>query len=712
MKSVGRRQRAAKGLCGTLILVVVSGLAGCGGEPEVTNVLLISIDTLRADHLGCYGNQAAATPRIDALAKQGLRFSRCSSPVPITLPSHTSMFSGLYPLRHSVRDNGMFKVPEDLPTLATVLGEAGWTTAGVIGSFPLTAQFGLARGFEIWDEDFTVDRTGVLQLFFDERPADAVTHRVIEVLEEVADRPFFLFVHYFDPHHPWMPPAAYTQRFPNSGYDAEIAFVDVWVGALLDRLDELGLTESTLVILAADHGEGLNDHEEFTHSILLYEGTQNVPLILRGPGIDGGLEERPVSLVDVAPTVLEILGIDAPMEMDGVSLLGPDPVDRMLYVESLSGRLLHGWNDMRAAVNGRHKLILGVPSELYDVVDDPGERHDLASTEPELAAAMETELRDFIDGAQMQWSIAERFSAPDGEVRAALEALGYLVTEDPGSIGDELGPINPEDDPRHHVYSLQVVSHARQAMFDRDFTNAIAMLEDALFAAPDDGEVLMNLSNARLLAADWDGAATTARRLLEIRPRSSSAYLLLALAEGGRGEPGRAAAVLKEGLEACGPSTDLQLELAIAHMRLEDPGVARDVLGEVLAASPCHRDALVMLGNIGNLLGDRESMRSVYSTMLECSPTETLALYNLGNLAVEDGDPDRARSLYLRAVAADPDYFPAYHGLAVVDFAGGRLDDARREAGEALRLAGNGSPIARKTIELLEAIDRAQKNSD
>jgi len=305
------------------LLAAVS--VGCGPwqPPAPLNVILVSIDTLRADHLGCYGYDDIRTPNIDRFAERSLRFDRCFSAVPITLPSHTTMMTGMYPLRHSVRDNGTFMVPNDIPTVATTLGELGWRTAGVIGSFPLTSRFGLSRGFDIWDEDLSNQYVKVISLFFDERKADRVTRRALEALDDIDEDPFFLFVHYFDPHHPWDPPVAYSRQYSHLMYDGEIAFVDSWLGELLNDVERRGLFEKTVVIITADHGEGLGDHEEYTHSMLLYNETTRVPLLLYYPGVEPSTVSTAVSLVDIAPTIFELLGVEVAHEIDGHTLLRP-----------------------------------------------------------------------------------------------------------------------------------------------------------------------------------------------------------------------------------------------------------------------------------------------------------------------------------------------------------------------------------------------------
>jgi arylsulfatase A-like enzyme len=335
------------------------------GDEEL-NVILISIDTLRADALGCYGGEIVPTPNIDRLAANGTRFTECKAPVPLTLPSHTSMFTGTYPPYHGVRDNEI-AVPAELAFLSEILGDNGYRTAGIIGGFPLDDVFGFDQGFDYYDDDFTRGRG--TSLVKSETPAEVLVPRCKKWLAENARDPFFLFVHFYDPHKPYSPSEMYYRRYKDKPYYGEVALVDDAIGEIIGSLERYGVADNTLVILTADHGEALGDHGEITHGFFVYEATQHVPLIFYCPGLiqDGRDVDGAVSIVDIFPTVLNMLGIDTPAPVQGESLVPllyrKSKVDRPIYEETLYGTEIFGWAPLYA-----------VEKEGWKYVDAPKQR--------------------------------------------------------------------------------------------------------------------------------------------------------------------------------------------------------------------------------------------------------------------------------------------------------------------------------------------------
>jgi len=687
-----------------VILTLLVGTLSCAGPgKKPPNVILISVDTLRADHVGCYGASFAATPTMDRLASEGLLFESCFSAVPITLPSHCTMMTGLYPLHHSVRDNGTFSLPEEIPTLATILKSQGYATLGVIGAYPLTSRFGLSRGFDVWDEELKRTTDGVLPLFFDERKADRVTQRTIEVLDSVGDLPFFLFVHYFDAHHPWNPPESLRLRYLDLPYDGEIAFVDLWLGKLIEYLEGRGILENSILVLTGDHGEGLMEHGEMSHSLLLYNGTMHVPLIFRAPGIEAGVTDRPVSLADIMPTVLEILDLPLPGPVDGRSLLDKPAEDRDLYLETLTGRLTHGWNDMRGLIEGRWKYILGPEPELYDLENDFKETENLASQEKERTARMDARLREIILTSGPH-SLRDRFRCPDDEVRAKLQALGYLSGSDFDDDLAELGPITQEGDPRRHTSLIEIISAARERVGRGDFLGAIAILDDARRSQPDDAEILRQLANAAVFAQDYDRAIDACNILLQRPEKDPSVYFLAAVAFKGAGDVDAALARIDEALEL--KPGDPQMLLVKARILSDrgDGAGAVGVLADALERAPCGREFLIELAKEYRKAGKKDAMRKAYERMLICDPSDAVALYNLGNMELEGGKLGAAEARYRAAIEADPGYPAGHYGLALVLRENNHLSEASREAERAMECAGVHSTMGRRATELLEDI--------
>jgi arylsulfatase A-like enzyme/Tfp pilus assembly protein PilF len=684
---------------------------GCGGRQEnptdpLLNVILISIDTLRADHLGCYGYPQATTPNIDRFAERSTLFERCQSAVPITLPSHTTMLTGMYPIRHSVRDNGTFTVPNHLPTLPTILTAWGYTTLAAIGSFPLTSRFGLNRGFDVYDEELGSGEDSILGLFFDERKADKVTEAAIRLLDTHSTEPFFLFAHYFDPHHPWDPPSQYLRQHPELPYDAEISYVDTWVGRLLDELEARGLMESSIVVLTADHGEGLDHSREFTHSFLLYQGTLHVPLLISIPGREGARIDRFVSLADITPTVLEALEIEIEHAIDGQSLFGPVNDDRIIYMETLAGRLERGWNDLRAIVMDRHKLILGSPSELYDLEEDPGETRDLSMMEPDRAAAMEDTLRTFIAHSPATHSLAASYKVADPEVESRLRALGYLTGDSSDLSLEELGEISPEHDPGPLVQLIWVQSIARGLINEGEFHQAITLLEDTLARVGEDPDYSQHLTLAYTLAGDYEKAMPLIDNLLSDRsPNDVSPFVMASVAQAGMGHIDVALDWIDEAL-AIVPDTTLKIRKAAFLKQLGREDEAIGIFESTLLDEPCEQSVLQELARIRRLADDRNRARVLYEKMIECRPYDPRAMYNMGSMCLEDGDTVAAKRWFDDAVATDPRYAAGHYGIALVHLQTGDRERAILSLQEAIAVATTESPISRKAAQLLSTLER------
>ncbi|HEX2465656.1 MAG TPA: sulfatase, partial [Thermoanaerobaculia bacterium] len=370
-----------------LALCVLLGATGCSRDSTVVssgpaNVLLVTLDTVRADRLGSYGYAGASTPALDGLAREGIRFSQAVATAPLTLPSHASILTGLFPPRHAVHQNGAAALPPTVPTLAEALHGHGYRTAAFVGSFVLDARFGLDRGFELYDDDIPRDPTTAVPGLEAERPGTQVVDRALSWLNADDQRPFFVWVHLYDAHAPYEPPEPYRSRFADRPYDGEIASVDAQVGRLLSYLDERGLAGDTIVAVAADHGEALGEHGELTHGLLLFEPTVRVPLLLRAPGrLPGGVVVgEPVGLADLAPTLAGLAGVHLGLpssSVDGRDLsaslaAGDEPPRVDLYAETEYPRLF-GWSALAAIRRGHAKYVAAPTPRLFDLESDPGE---------------------------------------------------------------------------------------------------------------------------------------------------------------------------------------------------------------------------------------------------------------------------------------------------------------------------------------------------
>ncbi|MCZ6755276.1 MAG: sulfatase-like hydrolase/transferase, partial [Gemmatimonadetes bacterium] len=477
------------------------------GELAGSNVLMVTFDTTRADRIGCYGHDGARTFTLDQLAREGVLFSQAIAPAPSTLPSHASMMTGLYPYHHRARANGLFRLDNDYQTLAEVLAADGYATGAMVSAAVLEAPYGLDQGFGDYDDEMTSEKQEPLVA---ERSA-AETGPLAEdwILKHAADK-FFLWVHFYDPHWPYQAPAS-DEMNP---YDAEIAFADAQLGRLIGLIDDLGLTDKTLVVVAGDHGEGLGQHDEWTHSTLVYESTLHVPLIMRcGKRLGGGAHvSRLVSLVDVMPTVLSMLGIDAPAGLDGVDLTRPEEGSPVVFSETLQGLVDHGWAALLGVRDGTTKYIYGPRDELYDLSQDPFEEKNLIASRAETAAGMKRQLTAFFGNDLEQAAFAEPTHELDPAALAKLQSLGYLG----GGVNARTAADRP------HPSDMMPIQQRVFVALGLEVTEGLAESTKALEKIVDDYPDLytghLSLARAYRKAGDLERAETEFARSLELDP--------------------------------------------------------------------------------------------------------------------------------------------------------------------------------------------------
>ena len=412
------------------------------------DLLLITLDTVRADHLGCYGHAGAATPVIDGLAATGLRFEQALATAPTTLPSHCSIMTGLYTPNHGVRDNGYYSLGADVETLAETLRGAGYATAAFIAAYVLDGRYGLDQGFDLYDDGVTESLVGEARSGYNERPADAVTDGALAWLEThlAADdpRPYFLWAHYFDAHWPYLPPPEFARRFPGRPYDGEIAFIDSQIGRLVEFLRQRDRLVRTLIVVTSDHGDGLGEHGETTHSLFVYDSTMRVPWILSSPALfdrELVVADRVTSVVDVMPTLVDLLGVSRRDDLDGINpLAAPADPDRAVYVETLATLTRHGFAPLHGLRRLRDKYIQAPRPEYYDVAADPGETDNLLERRTESALALSERLTEMMAPWEDAEAAAVRALPLDTEQARRLAALGYVESRAPGRDGSRGDP--------------------------------------------------------------------------------------------------------------------------------------------------------------------------------------------------------------------------------------------------------------------------------
>ncbi len=644
--------------------------------PTRPNVVLITLDTTRADRLGSYGYAAASTPHLDRLAADGVRFERAISPAPLTLPAHASLMTGRNPFGHGVRNNGHFVLASDVPTLAEWFAGAGYDTAAFVSAYVLDRQFGLARGFTHYDDALDPPRGpgGSLEL---ERRGDrtvAAASAWLSARATAADRPYFLWVHLYDAHHPYTPPASLRAQFETRPYDGEIAFQDAQVGHLLARTAGAG-GRAPLVVVAADHGESLGDHGESTHGLFVYEGAVRVPLIVAWPGVlTPAVVAPPVGLVDIPATLADLAGLAPFAGPDGRSLrplLSGEPPSawpsRPLYAETLFPEFFMGWAALRTVRDGEWKLIDAPEAELYDLAADPGERVNLHAREPARARALRRTLETLARAAPER-----RTTAPvTDEARRRLSALGYVSTPAASAAA------GPRPDPKRMAPLFERLLEGNQALARGAAGDAARLAREVLQRDPDNAFAEQVLGRALLAEGQLDGAIAALRRYLAAVPGSADAHHWIALAELRRGDRPRALAEEEAALALDarhGAALALRAGLLFSAGRRDE---AIDGLRSAVAADAGNATLRVAYADLLADAGRSGEAEPEYRRVLDARPNDVGALLGLGLLLVRTDRLEPAVATLSRVLEIDPTQDEARFERAVVLERQGRTAEAR-----------------------------------
>ncbi|MBN1356724.1 sulfatase-like hydrolase/transferase [bacterium] len=598
-KRIVEPKRYRRWILAGLAIVIACAAAGILSRksrvPRNPDILLISIDTLRADHLGCYGYHRK-TPNIDRLATRSIIFDAVVSPVPLTLPSHATMLTGLIPPRHGVRENAEYALPETVETVAEVLQREGYRTAAFIGGLPMERTGGLAQGFQIYDDEFFNIRSGGAgSERRKERYADEVLSKAVSwILDQDPDRPVFIFVHLYDPHAPGV---RILPGQTEPSYDGEIYFVDQNLGWFFSRLSGNPRWKSMITLITSDHGEGLNQHGEETHGMFVYESTLRVPLIIHGlEGVAPCREQQTVGIVDIAPTILDLADAPAWTGIDGRSLLpvicgeireGPE-----YYFETLFPRLRFGWSSLRGIRNGMLKYIDAPGKEVYDLSRDPDETANLY---PEYAFSVEDfhgKLKNIGEGSH-----ARILGNLDPDKLKALEALGYIA-ESAVFPDADLQSV----DPKSQVENLQALRNARQLGLDGNYRESLDLYESLEPLFKGSPRFYDDWATVAFKAGKWSLAIRCNRKYLDIYPSSEHARFNLAIALWNSGD-------LKSALEELQAVLDINPANALAHLdaaRLKknlgkDPAGAAEHYRRFLNLAPTHPEADVARKELASL---------------------------------------------------------------------------------------------------------------
>ena len=676
-------------------------LASCAGpdprlaEEPVTGtgrlqaVVLITLDTTRADHIGAWGWSHAVTPTLDRLASRGTRFTRCDTAAATTLPSHTTLMTGLYPPRHGVRDNGTFALATEIETVAERLATGGWDTAAVVGAAVLGRRYGLDQGFRKYADDLDL---GAHSGQTAERSATRVTDVALELLASL-EAPYFLWVHYFDAHDSYEPPAGFATSGPDPGYDGEISFVDHELDRLL-----AALPTATATVVVGDHGEMLGDHGEATHGVLLYSGVRRVPLIVAGPGVPSAEVDCLVRTADVAPTLLELAGLEPPDDLDGKSLLsltrGEERCGRLAYSETFQPYFAYQWHPLRALSDGDRLYLEGTRPGLFDLEADPSETHDLAVERSDEARRWGERLADLLAAAgESARSTVEPTLRIDSEERRQLESLGYLSGD-----GGRGAAIEEMPDPRDMVEIATTLHETAAVVRAGGCNQALPILLRVTHQDPGNYPAF-NLIGLCLLELGREESAlnaftqASARRPEAVEPIANRALALLRL---DRREEAEEAYHRAFELDPARPM--VASNLAALLVARGDPTAAGAVIDEAFAAGSRHAGLFLERGRLRGARGDLEGALADFEEAIEREPGNLPARENAARAAFSGRRFDRAASHLDGLLTRAPDRGDLWLNLGMIrEEHLGDTNGARQAYEQALALAT--SPATRVQIQ-------------
>ena len=668
------------------------------------NLLIITLDTMRADRIGAYGYKKANTPHLDGLAKQGIMFSDCYSPVPLTLPAHCSLFTGLYPLGHRVRDNGTFLLSNAEITLAEMMKNKGYNTYAVIASFVLLAQFGLDQGFSVYDD--SLDAQELLRNFYSEITADVVYAKFEQWFRNREDKSFFAWVHFYDPHLPYDPPEEFRGGKISLAdlYDGEVAFTDVYVGKIIQDLKNEDKLDNTLIVIVGDHGEALGEHQEYGHSVFCYEENLKVPLIFYNPRLfpEGSVVEQRVSLIDIMPSLLEMYGLDTPPSVQGKSFTGmlagkKERGERSFYIESMYGKETLGWAPLVGIIDGPYKYVSLPEPELYDLEKDNREQSNLFLTKKNIANALDERLKKvMLEYSASRGSVRRKLTPED---RRRLESLGYISSSSPGA--------SRTIDPKKGILLLnkfndanKLIENGRLDLAEAELNNIAAQNPDIKFLPHYElmAKVYEMRSDLQSVVDIWKEAVevfpandrfkiTLAFKLLQmgrveeaealgleitrIDDRSSRGFILLGRIEENRGDDRKTLMYFEKALDL--EPNNVQLKLSLAHSSIKNGQqerafkICQALLDDrTITGDPANAGVLSRIGFIFTEANRMERARKVISDSIAMDDSDAEAWNNLGVVYYRTKDYPKAVEAYERAVRLDPQFASASNNLGTL----------------------------------------------
>ncbi|MFZ2054205.1 MAG: sulfatase-like hydrolase/transferase [Candidatus Aminicenantales bacterium] len=643
------------------------------GKP---NVILITLDTTRADHLACYGYPNVKTPHLDSLARRGVLFEQAATNSPLTLPAHCSIMTGMYPTYHGVRINGNTALNDEQTTIAEVLSAQGYRCGAFIGAFVLDGRWGLKQGFEYYDDKFDLKKYKHLDLGAVQRPGNKVMDAALDWLDEQKNSPFFAWIHLYDPHTPYEPREPYLSEYRPRGlvglYDGEIAFMDEQIGRCLSWLEANGLDKSTVLVLVGDHGEGLGSHGEGTHGYFIYDYAVHVPLIIATPfeSLGGVRVPSQVRVVDIFPTLIDILGAPPPTETHGRSLL---PVmfrpekeeDGFAYAESMSPNLQFGWSSLHALRTTQYKYIQTPKAELYDLSRDAGEQTNLLLQNPNVVREMKDSLGRLIEETSRDAPTPQAANL-DKETMERLSALGYVgAPVATKKASDTAGPLA---DPKDKLPVFQAVTAAGELVLEEKYAEAAVRLESALQEEPMIPQALLVLSTCYVELGRTEEAKAKLELVLKEDPESIPALISMANILLEEKKDKDVIALCKRTLSLDERNTQAHVLIGEIYLGELKYSEALPYLEKAVEIQPKVTRSRLTLGACLLGLKQYDRAEAEVKQVIQEAPKYPLAHFNLGLLYEETGRFEEARAAYAEEVANYPGEFKARFNLGKLLF--------------------------------------------
>ncbi len=619
-------------ICLTLLIPGVMFIAGCAETPsfqkvknldKTTNVVLITLDTTRADHLGCYGYESANTSNTDRTARSGVLCEKAFAPTPLTLPSHTSILTGLYPYSAKVHNNGTYVLSESAKTLAEIFGENDYKTAAFLSAFPLDSQYGLDQGFEVYSDDFSKGGRES-SIFFQERSSYRTTDLATAWLRENKDNPFFMWIHYFDPHKPYEPPEDYKSRYSGNPYDGEIAYMDENMGRLFGILKELGLKSDTLVVITADHGESLGEHGEDSHGFFTYNSTLYVPLIFSYPGVLPGGKRISVntSVLDIAPTVTSICNLESSVDFEGIDLLpgifGKElNRNSPLFFESYLPYENFGWDKLEGVISGKWKFIETAENELYNLEKDWSEENNLADEYSTKEKKLRTKLTEMKKTASDKIK-PQKSGHLSGKQARKLKSLGYI------GAGSGMGDTGKKElkDPKKMIEGMKYIKAGEAHFSNENWDKTITAFEKVLKLDKDNCYALTMTGKAYASKGDEKKAEEFHKRALKEKKGYTQALINLGAVYVTAGRAEKAIKLCKRALEKNPTSSLAHANLSFAYQNLGNKEKAFKHLRAAIKYDPYRAEHYLQLGNLYRDDGQFEKAEEMLKEYQKLKPND------------------------------------------------------------------------------------------